>query len=123
MPDDYDVILKNAHELGRKRHKDAPPEHHDAFANAVACLVTGMSGGYGGPSMREHAVSYVAIEAGRRDGTFSYDEAVKFAEPYCYGPMTHEIARMLEDEHCFDDSAEDLEQARRLLQGGDPSLN
>ena len=47
--DNYSEILKKAYELGKATHPDAPNQHHAAFANSVACFVTGASGGYGGP--------------------------------------------------------------------------
>lgn len=88
--------------------------HHAAFANTVATLVTGWSGGYGGPSMREHWAARVAESKGA-DGSFTFDDAVAAVDESCYGQLTIDHARMLEDEHCFDDAPGETEAAERLL--------
>lgn len=111
---DYDDIPKQAMALGEKRHPDALDEHHGAFANSVAYLVTGMSGGYGGPSMREHAASRVGHTAGLV-GTCTFDEAVVAVEEVCYGPLTLAIAEMFEEENCFDDATSEIAAAKELL--------
>ena len=59
--ENYDSILERAFEYGKSQHPDAPAEHHAAFANSVAYAMTGASGGYGGPSMREHLASRLVI--------------------------------------------------------------
>lgn len=108
--------LTEAMNLGRRTHSDAAAEHHAAFANSVAYAVTGWSGGYGGPSMREHAASRHLHNLGLRPGSISFDDAVKLVEEICYGPLTLAIAQMLEVEYCFDDPASEQEEALRLLQ-------
>ena len=112
--EDHDTVLKRAFALGRERHPDAPAEHHAAFANSVAYCVTGWSGGYGGPSMREHLASRVAHARGGV-GSFDFDTAVETVEGICYNPLTLEHARMLEGEDCFDDAPGEVEEARRIL--------
>lgn len=114
MDYDYDKVLNQAMELGKDRHPDAPSQHHATFANSVAYLVTGMSGGFGGPSMREHWASRVGNEKGQV-GAFSFDEAVETLEACCFGPLTIGHASMLNCEHCFDDAPGEVEEARRLL--------
>jgi hypothetical protein len=115
--DDFDVILNRALALGQTRHPEVPQAHHAAFANSVTYAVTGASGGFGGPSMREHWASRLAHRAGR-PGELSFDRAVEIVEQACYGPLTIDIARMLDEEHCFDDAPGERELARQLLAGG-----
>ncbi len=102
MPD-YEVILSRARQLGEERHPGAPAEHHSAFANSVAYAVTGASGGYGGPSMREHWCSRLIAREGIA-GELDFEHAVAICEQACYGPLTVQTARMLAAEHCFDDA-------------------
>ncbi len=109
-----DDILARAYRLGQERHPDAPSQHHAAFANTVAYLMTGWSGGYGGPSMREHWAARVGTRVGTL-GSITFDQAVEAIEAACYGPLTLEIARMLNLEHCFDDPEGEPEEALRLL--------
>src|SRR5690606_26976322 len=58
--DYYNVLVEQAREHAEREHPEASAQHRAAFANSVAYLVTGWSGGYGGPSVREHAVSHAA---------------------------------------------------------------
>lgn len=106
----YEKTLERARALGEERHPDAPAEHHGAFANSVACLVTEWSGGYGGLSMREHYACRQGVE-----GECSFEEAVAIAKPICYGPLTLQIAMMAIEEHCFDDAPGEFREAIRLL--------
>lgn len=108
--DEYTNILEKAFNLGKERHPNAPAEHHGAFANSVAYLVTGFSGGYGGPSMREHYACRQGI-----GGQCSFDGAVTIVEPICYRPLTLEIAKMAVEEHCYDDAPGEFQEAIRFL--------
>ena len=111
---DYSAILERALVLGKERHPDAPSQHHAAFANSVAYAVTRMSGGYGGPSMREHWASrIVASSCGRQ--SCSFEQAVELLEENSYGPLTTEHALMLELEYCFDDAPGEQEAAKKML--------
>ncbi len=119
MIEKYSQILDSALEHGKTLHPDAPIEHHAAFANSVAYLVTGASGGYGGPSCREHAVSW-ALHGSRHSsiaGEWEYEKALQFAEPYCYGPLTELHYQCAKSECCFHDSLEDIEQIKKYLEG------
>lgn len=113
---DYNGILREARRIGEERHPDAPAEHNAAFANSVAYAVTGASGGYGGPSMREHWASRLAISTfGVGAGRCSIEQAISALEECCYGPLTLQHALMLECEYCFDDAPGEVEAARQLL--------
>ncbi|MEK7452632.1 MAG: hypothetical protein AAB614_00170 [Patescibacteria group bacterium] len=111
---EYDEVLKLAMKLGKERHPEAPQHHHAAFVNSVQTLVTGWSGGFGGPSMREHWACRVA-KAKDTVGQFSFDDAVTAVEEACYGQLTLDHANMLEEEHCFDDAPGEVETAQWLL--------
>ena len=111
---EYDGVLDRAMKLGKERHSNAPQQHHAAFANSVAYLVTGMSGGFGGPSMREHWASRIGHSAGLVSNC-TFEQASEAVEGCCYDPLTYEHACMLDVEHCFDDAPEEVEEARRLL--------
>ena len=113
--DNYSEILKQAFELGKANHPDAPNQHHCAFANSVACFVTGASGGYGGPSVREHAAERMGSQVNRM-GEWTFEDAVKFCDSPCYGELTELHYALFREEHCFDDSQEDLEALKSRFQ-------
>lgn len=106
--DNYSETLKQAFELGKQKHPDAPTQHHCAFANSVACFVTGASGGYGGPSVREHTAERMGSRE-KRMGEWSFEDAVKFCDNPCYGELTELHHALFWDESCFNDSEGDLE--------------
>jgi len=108
-------VLDEALNWGKSHYPEAPSHKHCAFANSVALLVTGWSGGFGGPSMREHYAARVALSHGT-NGTFSFEKAVKIVTDPCYGPLTLNHARMLAEEACFDDDPQEVWQAEGLLQ-------
>ncbi|OQA03212.1 MAG: hypothetical protein BWY68_00802 [bacterium ADurb.Bin400] len=107
----YDEVLQRARRLAEERHPQASTQTHVAFANSVASLVTGSSGGYGGPSVREHAASQ--MHGGRN---YTFEEAVELLldpQGVIFGPIA-EIHRICwTDEHCFDDDPDDI----RVLSG------
>ena len=99
---EHDSYLMMAYEYGKEHHPEAPQEHHCAFANSVAYAMTGMSGGAGGPSMREHFASRLIIkEVGTGSNRCTFEQAVKLLDECCYGTLTKDIARMITVEHCF----------------------
>ena len=110
----HDEMLERAMKLGKEQHPDAPKQHHVAFANSVAALVTKLSGGYGGPSMREHWAIRAAYSSSVKK--FDFDSATKAVEEACYGPLTINHALMLEEEACFDDPPEEIRQAQKMIQ-------
>lgn len=135
---EHSEALEKALAEGKRLHPDAPMQHHAAFANSVAYLVTGASGGYGGPSCREHAVTHSALLQGGGQqttavglnafapgpdtvmpGQWDYEDAIAFAEPICYGGMTDLHHQCYRTEHCFDDAPEDIETLKKWQpQGG-----
>jgi hypothetical protein len=124
---EYQAILEKAIAEAKAKHPKAPVQHHAAFANSVAYLVTGASGGYGGPSCREHAVSHsVFLQSGGTrttvegmntfvpssetvmPGQWDYESACNFADPLCFGELQNIHHECYRSEHCFDDAPSDI---------------
>jgi hypothetical protein len=130
-------ILKNALDWAIEHHPNDSLAHRCAFANSVQYLVAGMSGGFGGPSLREHLCSWSlagihgsvnAIEVGGeamtaiypdgslpRSGQWTFEDAVNHCAPLCFEAAEKYRDRLLqiqEREHCFDDDPQDLEELR-----------
>lgn len=104
----HDQMLSYARLFAEGKFSEASIQKIAAFCGSVVYLMTGASGGYGGPSIREHAVSYAAIEGGRPGGDYSFDEACEFAGPIVFGPLTSLHRRVFQNEYCFDDDPDDL---------------
>lgn len=125
--------LNKAMEWAQMNHSNASAQHKAAFANSVEYLVTGASGGYGGPSLREHLNSWsLAGALGSVDaidiageamtllkpdgslplpGQWSLDAAIAHCEPLCFEPATkykNILLQIQEREYCFDDDPEDI---------------
>lgn len=120
-------ILEQAMQWAIAHYPKASMQHKAAFANSVSYLMTAASGGYGGPSIREYAVTWaiagdgfnesvpgvgltVQLPDGRipRPGEWGFEAAVQFAAPVCFGPLPASAIRIVEMEHCFDDDPDDL---------------
>jgi hypothetical protein len=114
MLQEYNHVLERAMTLAKERHPNSPAQHRAAFANSVAYLVTGASGGYGGPSMREHWASRIGHSAGLVSNS-TFEQAVEAVDACCFGPLTYEHACMLDVEHCFDDAPGEVDAAQQLL--------
>jgi hypothetical protein len=134
--EEYEKISQKAYQIGKQKYPGCHPNRHAAFANSVAYLVTGFSGGALGPSMREHAVSWALVGDGDRRqmetflgettvvfpdsritsaGAWSFENACNFAEPIIFGTL-HEICKIIvKQEYCFDDDPADLEKMRGKL--------
>jgi hypothetical protein len=103
----------------------------------VAYLVTGASGGFGGPSIREHLVSWsLAGQAGKVEavsiggesmtaiypdgslpsaGKWGLENAIIHCAPICFSDIANyrkQALQIQEREHCFDDDPNDLESLR-----------
>lgn len=132
-------ILEKALAWAKEKHSEALAAHQCAFANSVQYLCTGWSGGYGGPSVREHACSHaLAGTTGKTagvqttdvsltmlfpdgslpmPGSWSFEAACKFAEPICFGCITRLHFDCYRTEQCFDDAPEDLLALQIFCQG------
>jgi hypothetical protein len=58
------TTLEQAREWAKGKYPDASQFHACAFANSVQYLVLGCSGGFGGPSIREHLCSHALVGDG-----------------------------------------------------------
>lgn len=128
---DREKVLYQAKAYGEQRHPDASNYKHCAFANSVIYLMTGASGGFGGPSLREHCVTWslagdglnvpVNTSIGRlviqssdgrlpRAGSkeWTFEKACEFAEPICYGILPAIAKKISYCEPHFNDDPEDL---------------
>lgn len=126
---DWGKIHDKALEWANTSYPKADPNHHQAFANAVAYLVTGTSGGAHGPSIREHLVSWSLMGTSGKvgdiggmtaiypDGTlpraggWRFGDACQFASPLCFDPpekYLDELIQISGQEHCFDDAEADI---------------
>ena len=80
--------------------------------------MTGLSGGYGGPSVREHAASWQYGD----NKPYTYENASGMlldSEGVIFGAITHIHRECWESEHCFDDDPDDVQE----LAGSNPCLN
>ena len=105
-------ILQAARAWGEREYPQASTYKHAAFANSVQYAIQRASGGYGGPSVREHAVTKALNDAGQ---SFTDFEVVcRFVSPVVYGPLTDLHRQVWEDQQviCFDNDPEDERQLR-----------
>lgn len=111
--DEYKNVLEKAKQFIDERMPATSAQKRAAFANSVAYLVTGLSGGYGGPSVREHAASHKYGLGGR----LTYDEAVAWlSDPkdVIFGPLTDVHRGCWAHEYCFDDDPDDIRNLESL---------
>lgn len=124
--------LEQAMTWANQHHPGASMPHKAAFANSVDYLMTGACGGYGGPSLRQHLVSWSLGTVGTVDvggramttitpgklpmpGGWTFEAAVAHAAPLCFEPAKKYLNLLLqiqEREDCFDDDPEDLKALR-----------
>lgn len=128
-------VWQIAYDWAIANHPTQSLHHRAAFANSVAYLVTGASGG-SGPSMREHLVSWSLARGGEisslalgdeaitvlhPDGTlpmagqWRIEDAIAHCSPLCFDPAEKYLKTLLqiqEREYCFDDDPADIEALR-----------
>ena len=129
--------LKAAMAWAKEHYSGASMQHKCAFANSVDYFMTGASGGYGGPSLREHLCSWSlagdsgsvgavdvggqAMSAIYRDnslpiaGEWKFDAASVHCAKLCFSPASEHRLKLIqiqEREHCHDDDPIDLEALR-----------
>lgn len=129
--------LKSAMSWAIEHHPKSSIQHRCAFANSVLYLVSGASGGFGGPSLREHLCSWSlsgengsvnAIEVAGEAmsaiypdgslpmaGNWLFEDAIAHCSKICFSPVSEHRSQLIqiqEREHCFDDDPIDLEALR-----------
>ena len=128
-----ETVARQALDWAKEHYPDKSIYLQAAFANSVSYLVTGLSGGYGGPSLREHLVAWSLGQteaAALPDGTavtvlvpgslpppgqWRFEEACRHAATYCFAPAEQHLETLLciwEREYTFDNDPEDLEILR-----------
>ncbi len=117
--DYYDKILDEALAYGRTHASSGGKYRLSAFANSVAYLCTGMSGGYGGPSVREHAVSY-SLGGNPQAGDWEFKAACVHCFPLCFGGLNAQHLKVWKElkDLCFDDDPVDVEILDRWVSEG-----
>lgn len=99
---DHNSVLNEAMALINERKPEASIEKRAAFASSVVYLVTGYSGGIGGPSVREHAVSHTHGPGGGK----TFDKAVELLiadDGLIFGPIRKIHRSCWQIENCFND--------------------
>ena len=130
---ELEKTLERAIEWAQDNYPNSSQQQQSAFANSVVYLTTGWSGGYGGPSIREHLCSHALVGDGEniltrtdlgditvsypdgrlpRAGQWDFDRAVQFCCPICFGQLSRYALKIVVMEYCFDDDPQDLEQVR-----------
>lgn len=84
----FHETLEAAMRWGKEHYPDAHPSRHAAFANSVAYAAYRMSGGYGGPSIREHAASKALNDSPIEWQDKPEEEIYRFVAPIVFGPIT-----------------------------------
>lgn len=130
MGDLYEKTFRAAKKWSRKHYPETNNYRRAAFANSVVYLVTGASVSFGGgPSIREHIVSWSLVGDGVRStiqtelgeltllnpdgripgpGEWEFEAACEYAAPICFGRLPAIAKTVYAQEHCFDDDPEDL---------------
>lgn len=131
------TLLERALQWAQTQYPASSIAHQCAFANSVVYLVTGTSGGFGGPSLREHLCSWslagkggCVVSAKVKDrlataifpdgsippaGEWGFEEACAHCAPLCFNPperYDNKLVKISQSEHCFDDDEDDLEYLR-----------
>lgn len=104
-------ILDTTRTWGEQHYPNASQYKHAAFANSTWYALEHVSGGFGGPSIREHVAAKM-IDDSRK--TFTLEQACLFVAPIVYGPLTDMHRQMWRDfgEICFDNDPEDEQLLR-----------
>lgn len=124
--------LEQIRQWAKTHYPDASNHHISAFINCVTYLMTGASAGIGGPSMREHLVSWslagkhgqittvpmlgTKVTALIKDGSipdpgdWDLDAALSYCAPLVFGDVSQYRDRLQQirfQECCFDDDPSD----------------
>lgn len=113
----YHETLEAAKRWGEEHYPNAHPYRHAAFANSVAYASYRLSGGYGGPSIREHAASKAINDSGIDWQDKSEQETYEFLAPIIFGPLTDLHRKIWDDTQmraiCHDNDPADVAELNR----------
>jgi len=98
----FTEVLGQALNFAKAHYPDESLEKKASFANSVVFGVTGMEGGYGGPSIRELVANKYMGECS------SFEDACSQASRFVFGQLTAEHARHWQTGCCVDDDPEDV---------------
>jgi hypothetical protein len=104
LPGSY--VLEQARRWIEEKRPQASEYKKAAFANSVMTILTGWSGGYGGPSVREHTALRMYGE-----GKYTFESVVELLnndDGPIFGPLTDIHRECWEEEYCFDDDPQDI---------------
>lgn len=106
-------ILRAARAWGEEHYPQASVQKHAAFANSVQYVMIRASGGFGGPSVRELAVTKAFNDSGR--SITDAEQAYAFVSPIVYGPLTDLHHHVWDEQQaiCFDNDPEDERALKR----------
>lgn len=102
--------MQAARQWGEQNYPNASTLKHAAFANSVAYAAYRMSGGFGGPSIREHAASKAINDSGIDWQDKPEQEIYAFVAPIIYGPLT-DLHREIWDDKRLQDISFDNDPA------------
>jgi hypothetical protein len=113
----FHETLEAARRWGEEHYPNASPQKHAAFANSVTYAAYRMSGGYGGPSIREHAANKALNDSPVEWQDRTEQEIYQFVAPFCYGPLTSLHREVWDDKRLrdisFDNDPADVAELNR----------
>ncbi len=113
-----DAFVERAFREAQKKMPNHSMAKHAALANALASVLTGISGGYGGPSVREYVAEQVLREKVDVDSPLAYKSAMQILlDPKgpIYGPVTQQHLVYWCEYDNFDNDPDDIEALQKLL--------
>jgi hypothetical protein len=85
-------IAKEALDYAKEHYPDASPYNRSAFANSVVYALTGFTGPYGGPSVREHVANLMLGTAYKKEdwANVPIEHLYSFVATWTLGPLLPE---------------------------------
>lgn len=113
----FHETLEAAMQWAREHYPTASASKHAAFANSVVYAAYRMSGGYGGPSIREHAASKAINDSDVNWQDRPEEETYTFLAPIIFGALTDLHRSIWDDkrmrEISFDNDPADVTELNR----------
>jgi len=111
--DMFDEYLELAKKFIEEKKPNESQQKKDAFTNSVPYVLLGISGGYGGPSVREHSSNILK----RKKSNWTFEEVCTELikdDGLIFGPIKNIHRIIFENEYCFDDDPEDIKRLEEL---------